>query len=114
MAIRTYECKECEYSEDLSESIHVIPTVKKCPNCEKEAFRVVILNCPRLTVNEVKTVGQLAEKNWKKMGHYEREEKMEADGHNATLRRREKQREVNEINKLTPEQKTKYIMTGKK
>lgn len=112
MAIRDYECSKCNYHEEVSESIHVKPELKKCPQCNKKAFRVVILESPRCKVVEIKTIGQLADSNWKKMGRYERENKMREDKVEESLQKREDNLRRNKISKMTPEQKTKYIETG--
>jgi predicted nucleic acid-binding Zn ribbon protein len=112
MPIRTYECKNCEHQEEIYESISIAPKKRKCINCNKIAMRVVILSAPTCQIKEIKTIGQLADSNWKKMGQYEREEKMRQDKVPEALEKREDKIRRNKVAKMTPEQKTRYIETG--
>jgi putative FmdB family regulatory protein len=105
-----YECKKCglvdEFSHPMGESI------KKCPSCGSKKFGIVILQAPRCVVNEVRTVGQLADRNWKKMGTYERETKMKEDGVQESIDRSEYNKKMGKLARMTPEQKHKYIHDG--
>lgn len=112
MALRDYECSSCSYYEERNESITVKPKICKCPNCNKKTFRVVILTAPRCKVIDIKTIGQLADSNWKKMGRYEREEKLRDDKVQESIDKRDRNIRRNKIAKMTPQQKTKYIETG--
>ena len=69
---------------------------------------------PPVIINkEIKTIGQLAEKNAKALGHYGLEEKMAKDGTNEKLKQREKRQEFKKISNLTGDKAAKYIETGK-
>lgn len=46
------------------------------------------------------------------MGHYEREAKIKEDKIDKVIAAKEKRDRANKINKMTPEQKTKWIMEG--
>lgn len=111
MPLYDYECSKCGHKEEIFHGYN--EKVTKCPSCGKKKFRIVILSSPYCTVKEIKTVGQLADSNWKKMGTYEREKKMLEDGVKETLEKREKAKFVNKVSNMTPEQKTKYIVEGK-
>lgn len=63
-------------------------------------------------MNTIHTIGQQADRNWKKMGTYEREDKCEADGVNASIKRHKVNKENQKISQMTGEQKEKYIKTG--
>lgn len=69
-----YECKKCEYQQEVFQNFSEEP-LTKCPACKKKQFRRVISPdalCIQLkpTIKDVKTVGQLAEQNSKKLGKY--------------------------------------------
>lgn len=106
-----YECSTCEYAEEIFLSISSKP-LTICPQCGADTFRVVFLEAPRCVVREVKTVGQLGERNWSNKGSYERSEILaknaEAD------KKVEAMKEAKKIGSMTDEQKQKYIQTGEK
>ncbi len=64
-----YMCSECK--EDF-EQFHSIkePLRKQCPFCELDGLSVVLDGPPVIINKEVKTIGQLAEKNAKSIGRY--------------------------------------------
>lgn len=105
-----YECYHCSHSFEANESIKADPQTV-CPACGKETRRV-ITSCPYFTMNTIHTVGQQADRNWKKMGTYEREDRCEADGVNASIKRHNINKSHQKISRMTPEQKKKYIETG--
>jgi predicted nucleic acid-binding Zn ribbon protein len=87
-----------------------------CPNCANETLRRVIYGGIGCFMKDTKTIGSLADKNWSSKGHYEKSE-IEAK----SLKKEEKSplasfgsASKKEINKMTDDQKTKYIMTGEK
>jgi hypothetical protein len=55
-------------------------------------------------MKEVRTLGQLAEKNTKMAGS-----KMQTEESDKVLRRKAKAREINEINRMSDKQKKKFI-----
>lgn len=111
-----YKCEDCSHELiDVYQSIHDEALVK-CPNCGKDSLIRVIYGGVGSLMKDVKTIGQLADKNWSKMGHYQKseieaktskpkEEPSFSFAGNATKK---------EINKMTESQKRKYIMTGDK
>lgn len=113
-----YGCQTCNYVMiDVYQSIKDDPLVK-CPRCGKDSLYRMIYGGLGHFVKETKTIGQLADKNWDRMGHYKKSE--------IEQKSREKRQESSpvfssagpatskEINKMTKEQKTKYIIEGKK
>ena len=68
---------------------------------------------PTLIINgHYTTLGQLAESNTKKMGHYELEEKQRQDSEEFRKAKKEARKSQRAINKMTKEQKKKYILEG--
>jgi len=114
-----YKCENCDH-----EMIDVYQSIKdealtKCPSCGQNSLARVIYGGLGSFMKDVKTIGQLADKNWKELGHYQRSDKEQQ-----AKEERQKQESSafssvgsatkKEINKMTPAQKTKYIMTGDK
>lgn len=115
-----YGCEVCNYQMvDVYQSIKDEP-LTKCPRCGENGLHRVIYGGLGHFVKDVRTIGQAADSNWKKLGHYKRSE-IESQS-SATKREREETSAFSsagsatkkEINKMTTEQKTKYIMTGEK
>jgi len=105
-----YEGYECGHTFEVFQRMADEP-ISVCPSCGKKTRRV-ILSCPNFQMNNILTVGQQADYNWKKMGHYEKQEKAEMDGVNASLKRHKINKENQKIARLTGEQKKKYIEKG--
>ena len=107
-----YVCSKCDHEmKDVYQSIKDKPK-KKCPECGKNGLERVIYGGCFAFVKNVNTIGQLADKNTKEMGHYQRSEieSKSNEGNEA----RETKNLRKEINKMTPKQKQRYIMEGKK
>ena len=107
-----YGCHNCgEILEDVQQSIHD-EALKKCPSCGQDSLERVPYGGLGAFVKDAKTIGQIADKNWSKMGSYQRSE-VEAD-RKQNSEAREKRKEMRQISSMTPEQKKKYIITGEK
>jgi putative FmdB family regulatory protein len=107
-----YGCHSCgEILEDVQQSIHD-EALKKCPSCGQDSLERVPYGGLGAFVKDAKTIGQIADKNWSKMGSYQRSE-VEAD-RKQNSKAREKRKEMRQIASMTPEQKKKYIITGEK
>lgn len=115
MPLYDYRCNSCDHlMSDVYQRI-TEDSLVTCPSCSKDALERIIYGGIYASVKDVKTIGQLADKNWKDIGHYKRTE--------ISSQQREKSQTVfpeagkasrKEINKMTTEQKTNYIMTGEK
>jgi putative FmdB family regulatory protein len=101
-------CGEYETYHSIKEPIR-----KTCEICHAETLEVVLDGAPVIINKEIKTIGQLAEANAKKMGRHKLEEKMAQDGVKQKMESQEKMKQARKIASLSPEQKTKYIETGK-
>lgn len=111
MPVYHYKCG-CGYDKEVFHSIHEnIRTL--CPECNNNSMVVVIDSIPYGTVKEIKTIGQLADSNAKKMGKELLQKKMESDGVTKAIQQQEAMSEVRKLAALTPEKKEKYIMDGK-
>ena len=85
----------------------------KCHQCKsKKVNREYSLDSIHATVKEIKTIGQLAEANTKKLGKYGLEEKMRKDNKIISKEAKDKKDLMRKINKMTPEQKQKWIVEG--
>jgi putative FmdB family regulatory protein len=128
-----YKCCECKISLEVEQSIKNKPLVT-CPECGKQSLERVITGGIAIFVNkDAVTLGQLAERNTKKMGTYELQDKrrehkkseksariraIEESG-GQTLKEESKvtpfygKTDHEKINKMTPKQVEKFIKEGK-
>lgn len=114
MPIYDYECSNCNYRMvDVYQSFTSDP-LTVCDNCKESTLNRVIF-CPHVFVKgEVRTLGQLAEKNSKKMGKLQVEEKILKDKESKKVALKEAKNEINsKIGKMTEVQKRRYIEDGK-
>lgn len=111
-----YLCDNCKHEiNDIYQSFSD-ESLKRCPSCGQESLNRVIYGGIGVFVKDIKTIGQAADYNWKKMGSYKRSE-IEQERKQQTS---EKDSPLSvfgdasrkQINKMTPEQKKKYIITG--
>jgi putative FmdB family regulatory protein len=129
-----YICDGCELELEVKQGFHDKP-LKKCPECKKMKLQRVICIPYVRVIKDPTTVGQLAERNTKKMGKYEfearekdrkefkkkgKEEMSKLPGSpikkstDAPWYRRGTTGPDMSLNNLTPEQKERYIITGEK
>ena len=108
-----YGCENCRhFMEDVYQSIHD-EALTKCPSCGKNSLeRIPYGGLGSFMKNSSNTIGSQADKNWSNMGSYKRSE-IEAE-RKSKRELKEKRKQMREIGNMTQEQKTKYIMTGKK
>lgn len=129
-----YKCEVCQHEFEQSQSIKDKP-LQKCPACEQwKLYRVIYGGLDPIVQAEAKTVGLYASRQHKKMGKYEKQEKQQEYKESQKLAKQELRKEAerklgrklanievkpelvdknNKINKMTPEQKKRYIETGK-
>ena len=108
-----YGCHECgETLKDVKQPIHDDP-LTKCPTCGKKALeRIPSGGLGSFMKNSSNTIGGQADYNWSKMGSYEKSEILSKK--KSEQKDKEAKDTRHKINSMTPEQKTKYIMTGEK
>lgn len=111
--IYTYRCYDCEHEFDASQSIKDAP-LKKCPNCKHLSIERVIYPPIIFSKREPTTIGQLADRNSKKLGKAEiseRENKRKAENKPAMDQARV---ELNrKLASKTEAQKQRYIEDGR-
>jgi putative FmdB family regulatory protein len=116
-----YRCACCEHEFSVNQNIKKYKPKKQCPECKKHGLERVI-SPPNIFVRgEAQTIGQLAERNTKSMGHYELSDargrqdegnfkkKGEGPWHHSTGTATPA-----EINRMSDTQKYRYVRTGKK
>lgn len=107
-----FECEPCAYYTEIKQGPSE-PSVKTCPLCKEETLKKVFISAPHISVRgEVKTLGQQADKNTKNMGRYELEAKNKANNMDLHQKHKEVSAQRRKINKMTPQQKVKWIKDG--
>ncbi|MFI5404954.1 MAG: FmdB family zinc ribbon protein [Nitrososphaerales archaeon] len=105
-----YECEKCgrfDHSQSISS-----PTLETCPTCNSPCERLISGGIHASVKQEITTIGQLSERNTKKMGKGKLEElsppkKEEVSPTGLTKDTYKK------LSKMTPERKTRWILEGK-
>lgn len=111
-----YKCDSCNHElNDIRQSFNE-DALTVCPQCGQNALYRVIYGGLATFVKDAKTIGQVADKNWHNMGHYKRSE-IEQKHKESILAKESPLSSLGpasrkQINKMTPEQKKKYIITG--
>lgn len=109
-----FQCDPCAYYAEITQSMDA-PSTLECPVCGEQTLKKAFINAPNIFVRgEAKTVGQLAERNAKQMGFYEKQDKAIKDGidHELRKKKKEKREQHQKIVSMTPEQQMKWIRTG--
>ena len=107
-----YECSECGYQEEVFQKFSEDPLVT-CTSCGETSFRRVMLQPPLAFIKgEPNTIGQLADRNRKKMGTYELQDREQSDNMEEYMAGKEERNTRNKINKMTDAQKRRYIERG--
>ncbi len=108
-----YQCASCQYFMiDVYQSIHDAP-LDTCPNCDSKSLERIISGGLGAFVKDVKTIGQLADHNWKKLGSYEKSDRVHQD--KRVIEEKPQfygNASKSQISKMTEAQKQKYIITG--
>ena len=114
MPLYDYECNACGCEvHDSYESMHDDRRTE-CPSCERNTLEVVFNVAPHVTVvGEANTIGQLADRNSKKMGKTKIQELTAEREKHKDPAKKEKMELRKKINKMTPKQKQDYIHDGK-
>lgn len=124
MITYSYRCY-CGYEFDTKQSIHDKSLIR-CPVCDTDGLeRVICGGTAAFVTQDAKTVGQQSSRNTKTLGTYhkqaiqhqlqEQQDKITAEKELATgVKPLNKQSQdlLTKISKMTPEQKTKYILEG--
>lgn len=108
-----YECSSCGHKmEDVYQDINDKP-LKKCSNCKKHSLERIIFAPHVFVRGEATTMGQLAERNSKKMGKSQVEDLSNKDKDSKKDALKEAKREMHsKLNKMNSSQKRRYIENG--
>lgn len=108
-----YACNYCGFLwEDVVQNIND-PKKKKCPKCTHMTLERLISGGGHAFVRgEATTLGQLAEKNSKKMGKYGVEEKEAKKKEQVDKGLAEYKQEIKQIGKMSESQKQRYVENG--
>jgi putative FmdB family regulatory protein len=109
-----YECSTCKMQHRIRHSIKS-PPLTRCPSCKTDTlFRVI--HAATVIDATPKTLGGFADQQSRLMGHCELQERRE----NADKPKKKKKKApwrskvpIQKLAAMTPEQKEKYVMTGK-
>ena len=114
MPLYDFECEPCAYYEEIKQSMSS-PSVLECPVCGQKTLVKIFISPPHISVRgEPTTIGQMADRNTKNLGTYERQDKTQEDkkGKGLTKEQKEKRKQHQKITTMTPEQKVKWIKGG--
>ena len=116
-----YRCLACEHRFSDVIPMKQYKKRRKCPSCKKHKLSRILGSFTSFVRAEPTTLGQLAERNTQKFGKYELDEKkrQQAKGKNVDKKgqpwyHKDGEASQNEVFKMTPEQKKRYIQEGKK
>ena len=114
MPLYDFECEPCAYNTEITQSMSS-PSVLDCPICGQPTFKKIFISPPHVSViGPPTTIGQMADRNTKNLGSYERQDKTREDkkGKGLTKEQKEKRKQRQKIVSMTPEQKVKWIKEG--
>lgn len=108
-----YGCRHCGFQwKDVQQSINDAPK-KKCPKCEHMTLsRIIFGGIEPFVRGEATTLGQLAEKNSKRMGKYGVEEREIAKQQQVDQGLKSHRDEIRQIGKMSKNQQERFIENG--
>jgi len=107
-----YECADCKHREEIFQKF-AEEELTICTACNTSSFRRIILEAPLAFIKgEPTTIGHLADRNTKKMGRYELDDRQRADNMEEHKKNKEASSLRRKINKMTPAQQKRYIERG--
>lgn len=118
MPLYDYECRNCGFIlEDVLQPMTQKP-LKKCNKCMMNSLKRIITGGIHGFVSGSDTIGGLADKNAKinksKIAEAEHKKREETPETPKPWYNKYGDATTKEINKMTPQQKTRYIMEGRK
>ena len=110
MPLHDYECAECgKFFSDVYQKYEEDP-LTKCESCGEESLQKIFAAPTFFVTQEAKTLGQVADRNSKKMGKREvQERELKAKEKNKSTMSEAKKELYGNINKMNDSQKRKYI-----
>ena len=118
MPLYDYECEGCSHKmEDIKQSFNDEP-LSICPQCNEEKLFRVVTGGIHVSVKGTNTIGQLADRNTKNNKSIIQENQHRASENKPTEDKSWMSNHRNasnkEVQKMTKQQKARYIMEGKK
>ena len=113
MPLHDYECTKCgKFFSDVYQKYEDDP-LTKCEVCGEESLQKIFAVPTFFVAQEAKTLGQVADRNAKKMGRREVQERDLKNKEKTKSAMSEAKKELyGGINKMTDQQKRKYIDNG--
>jgi|TARA_R100000008_G_C3475817_1_gene111316 putative FmdB family regulatory protein len=110
MPLHDYECAECgKFFSDVYQKYEEEP-LTKCEECGKESLQKIFAAPTFFVTQEAQTLGQLADRNAKKMGQREVQERdLKRKEQTKSAMSEAKKELYSGINKMSDTQKRKYI-----
>lgn len=108
-----YSCTACGFLwEDVNQGINEEPK-KKCPRCSKMTLnRIIFGGLPGFVKGEATTLGQLADRNSKKLGKYGVSEKEAIKNEQVDKGLKQYKQDLKDIGKMNQTQKQRFIDNG--
>lgn len=107
-----YKCTNCEHELEVEQSIKDKP-LSKCSHCGNNALERIMYGGSHVVCNDIKTIGQLAERNYKKNKGQIEDNIAAKKKNNKKPANKNMPATTRDIAKMTNTQKQKYIMEGK-
>jgi len=110
MPLHDYECTKCgKFFSDVYQKYEEDP-LTKCEECGQESLQKIFAAPTFFVTQEAKTLGQVADRNSKKMGRREvQERELKAKEKNKSAMSEAKKELYGNINKMNDSQKRRYI-----
>ena len=110
MPLHDYECTKCgKFFSDVYQKYEEDP-LTKCEECGQESLQKIFAAPTFFVTQEAKTLGQVADRNSKKMGQREvQERELKAKEKNKSAMSEAKKELYGGINKMNDSQKRRYI-----
>ena len=113
MPIYEYVCNYCGLQFEINQSIKE-NAQKKCPDCNKLGLERLLFSPSVFVKGEPSTIGQLADRNSKKIGKDTIQEREAIYAEKTGLKKNKEKKELHQrINKMTASQKRRFIEDGK-
>lgn len=113
--IYEYKCENCGHEEEREEKMGPSKLLK-CPKCKKKKLERLISASIGFVRQDAKTIGQVMDRNAKKLGRYEkdhlRKDYILSGQEERDKKRKADREEITKISKMSPEQKQRYIQNG--
>jgi putative FmdB family regulatory protein len=113
MPLHDYYCESCGTDfTDVYQKYEDDP-LTKCEACGEETLQKIFAAPTFFVSQDAKTIGQLADRNAKKMGHREVQERtLKAQDEGKKAKKEAKKELYSKINKMSNTEKRKYIDNG--